>query len=50
MELTPSGMKQFRYLNFSISRPVFLKWDFELGSVPRNNGLRHCFVYLARRK
>lgn len=47
--------KNVHYLN-CISRPVFLKREFELGlfllpeSVPRHNGLRRCFVYLASRK
>lgn len=59
VELNPSGSfkkNDVHYLNSSISRAVFPKWDFKLGlfllseSVPRHNGLRRCFVYLVSRK
>lgn len=47
--------KMNHYLNLSISRAVFPKWDFEPGlfrlseSEPKYNGLRRCFVYLVRK-
>lgn len=49
-------INESHYLSFSISRAAFPKREFELAlflfseSVPRHNGLRRCFVYLARRK